>query len=813
MRKAGFILSLLITIALTWALNIKIGDIPPLGKFFNPFSGFWQNAEDLSESRSRELKIEGLKDKVSIILDENLVPHIFAENDDDLNFAHGYVTAMLRLWQMDFQAMYSMGRLCEIVGEKALALDRFQRKIGMQWAAKKSLEYSMKDENILRSLDNYTAGVNYYIENLKNSDLPFEFKLLDYKPEKWTNLKSQMLLSYMAWDLSGYNTDLKMTNVLNEYGMDVVNELFNSETIEMEPIIPRGTEFNFDTLDIPDVPDVSFSKNFASSPKALEHLDSPDPDKGSNNWAIAGSKSKTGLPILSSDMHLSLTLPALWMQIQLVSPSVNVYGVSLQGAPIVVVGFNENIAWGPTNVDPDILDWYSIKFKDTSLAEYYHDGRWKSTDKRHEIIKIRGGDDFEEDIIHTHHGPVVFKPGEKSSNPALPSGCAMRWLTHEPSNAFKCFQMINRADNYEEFVDALNYFYVPAQNFCYIDNRDNIAIWSNGKFPLKWKGQGQFILDGTRSDHEWQDYIPQHQNPHIKNPERAFISSANQDVTDSTYPYYLNWEFTTFERGARINDLLEQLENATWDDLRQIQNDYFNLQAELAVPRIIEILDKVSLNDGNEKKSFSLLKNWKFVGAPESIAMSIYHKFWENFRMELWRDEFGGEPIKLIPDNTQTLEILLDSIPVRWIDNINTSQKENISDLVLKSFKDAVTELEKDFGDDFSNWQWAKVKGTYIENLARIPALSSEKLWVGGGHNMINASKEKKGPSWRMIVEVGKKPKGYGVYPGGQSGNPGSKFYDNMVQEWASGELRELHYLYRIDELEEQEGIITFNPK
>lgn len=812
MKYLGFFISLIITFSLVWVLNHKFGTTPPMGKLFNPFFGFWQNAENTDVDIDIEKGISALNEDVKIVFDDNMVPHIFAYNDRDVYFAQGYVTAKLRLWQMEFQTLYAAGRLSEVVGEVALDLDKFQRKIGMVWSAEHTLSYIEHDERMIKILNAYTDGINYYLQHMGKKKLPLEYKILDYKPEKWTNLKTVLLLNYMAWDLSGYNTDLRMTNILNEYGIETVNELFNSPTPGMDPIIPPGTPWNFDdTLDIPEIPANAYDKIYGSPVKGNVSMEEPDPSNGSNNWAIAGSKSKTGLPILSNDPHLSLTLPSIWMQIQLTTPDMNVYGVSLQGAPGVIIGFNKNIAWGMTNVDPDIMDWYQIRFKDENMDEYFHEGRWKQTNKRHEVIKIRGEKDYFEDVVYTHHGPVVFRPDEEAIRKEMPVGCAMRWLAHEPSNVIKTFYQLNRAENYEDYVHALHYFYCPAQNFVYADKENTIAIWPNGRYPLKWEGQGQFVLDGTKQSHEWQGWIPQEQNPHIKNPERGFVSSANQDVTDSLYPYYLNWEFTTFERGARVNDLLEKLENADANNLREIQNDNFNLQAEIAVPVFLEYLEKLPEAGSLEKQAISMLKNWDYKMDPESIAASVYDALWEAFDQALWKDDFGSEPIMLMPDNTRTLEILMDSVERKWVDDHSTPEKEDRMKLISRSFKGAIGTLEKKHGDDIKTWQWAVVKGTSIRHLGRVPGLGTDELWIGGGHNMVNATKKHHGPSWRMVVELGEKPNAFGIYPGGQSGNPGSPFYANMVEDWASGELRPLYFLESADELGDKEiGEINF---
>lgn len=811
MRKIAAVFFLLFTIAATWALNTKFGEVPPLGKFFNPFSGFWQNAES-AEVKSFEIELsdEQLKDEVRIYFDDNLVPHIFAKNDHDLYFAQGFVTAKLRLWQMDFQTLFAAGRLCEVIGEKALPLDRFQRKIGMKWGAERNLEFYSEDERTMLMLDAYAAGANSYISSLSSKDYPFEYKLLDYKPEAWSPLKSCLLLNYMVWDLSGYNTDLRLTNVLRKYGMDVIEDLYLRTDTFMDPIIPPGTEYDFDTIYPTDLPENAYALPETFAGEGGESLiEETDPDKGSNNWVIGGAKSKTNYPILANDPHLTLTLPSIWMQTHLNAPGVNVYGACLQGAPGVIIGFNEKMAWGFTNVDSDIMDFYAIQFRDDKQEEYLFDGEWKKTEKRTEIIKIRGAEDHIEEVVHTHHGPVIYHPDEEPIRKDYPAGAAMRWMAHYSNDAINAFYKLNRATNYDDYVGALVHFHAPAQNFIFADQNKDIAIWPNGKFPLKWKGQGQFILDGTNPANEWASFIPQEQNPHSKNPERNYLSSANQDVTDSIYPYYLNWEFTTFERGARINDLLEVLENASADDLRNIQNDNFNLQAKHAVPVFLDLLNGVKSLNEIEKSALEALVAWDFNNNADAIGASIYTSMWDNFKLELFRDDFPISENLLLPDNTKALEILIDTTQSPWIDNRSTDKKESKADLVENAFRKTVIKLNEDHGD-ISEWQWWKVKKTEIRHMARLDGFSSGILETGGGHNIVNATKQYKGPSWRMVVELGEWPNAYGIYPGGQSGNPGSPFYDNMVEDWSKGNLRPLNFVKNSEDLENVIGTIVF---
>jgi penicillin G amidase len=797
MKKVIAVLSLLVLIALVWVLNTKLGDAPPIGRLLSPFTGFWQNAESHSFDNQATLSLEGLKGEVKVLFDDRRIPHVFAENNHDLYFAQGYLTARDRLWQMEFQTHAAAGRLCEIVGEKALPLDRYQRRMGTVFAAENSLKGMMADSATRAVLLAYTAGINAYIVQLSPREYPLEYKLLDYAPEPWTPLKAALLSKQMTHTLAGHSDDLRMTNILNQYGPQVVKDLFPNYPFRESPIIPSGTPLDFKPLDVPEAPQ-TFLARMATDSLSREK----EEGIGSNNWAVGSTKSASGYPILANDPHLNLTLPSIWYQIQLVSPDLNVYGASLPGAPGVIIGFNQDVAWGLTNVDADVMDWYQIRFQDANRSVYWHEGRWKPVKKRLEEIKMRGKESVIDTVLYTHHGPVVYQSGEKPYQSQVPVGHAMRWIAFEESNDVATFYQLNRAKNYDDYVKALSQYNAPAQNFIYADNHKDIAIWPNGKFPLKWKNQGKFILDGTDPAYDWQGWIPHAHNPHVKNPPRGFVSSANQSSTDTLYPYYLNWEFAPAERGMRINQRLTAMNGATPDSLRMLQNDNFNLNAQWVLPAILPLIKTEGLSS-HQQAVLKVIGEWKHQNAADQAGATIYELWRSNLNQAIWADEFSdlnGIPLRF-PNRDRTVQMILREPKARWFDNVNTpNQKETLSDLVNTTFRATADTLHARYGNLSESWQWGKVKSTDIMHLGRIPALSRMDLITGGGGSIVNATTERNGPSWRMVVALGPEPKAYGVYPGGQSGNPGSPYYDNLIETWRKGELDEILYLKKADQ-------------
>jgi penicillin G amidase len=369
MKYVSFILVFLITLSLGFVLSVQFGSVPPLGKLLDPNHGFWQNCFSEDMDFVDEIGMGNLTEPVNVIYDENLIPHVFAENERDMYRVQGYITAQHRLWQMEFQTLAAAGRLSEIVGPIAIELDRMTRRKGLAFSAESSLIYIQKEHpDTFELLEAYADGVNHYIENLPSSEFPIEYKILNYKPEAWSPYKSLLLLKYMADMLVG-DRDLEYTNLRNKIGPELLDKLFPEFPEENDPVIESDKKWDFVPLEVNQPDGISYP----DSNIFVDLLPQPVEGIGSNNWAVSGSKTKSGNPILANDPHLSLNLPSLWYVMQLSTPSNSVKGATLPGALGVISGFNENIAWGVTNATRDARDWYAIKFKDKSRSEYLYD--------------------------------------------------------------------------------------------------------------------------------------------------------------------------------------------------------------------------------------------------------------------------------------------------------------------------------------------------------------------------------------------------------------------------------------------------------
>ncbi|MBI2273432.1 MAG: penicillin acylase family protein [Bacteroidetes bacterium] len=802
MRILPFLLSGICTAGLVVALNTQLpaggSKTPRLGYFLSPQLGFWQNAEPVNAGFDGELKLPMLKDKVDVYMDDRLVPHVYAANDLDAYYVQGYLHAKFRLWQMEFQTRVAGGRLSEILGEERLPIDRMFRRLGMVYGAEQTLANMEKNPEMKATVEAYAEGVNAYISSLKPQEIPFEYKLLDYKPEKWTPLKTYLFLMFMSYDLTarGATADLQMTNAKNYFGFDDFDKLYPNVQDSLDPIVPKGTAYGTAAI-VPQAPaskdSLYLAKGTNNSTALLPMV--PDKDNGSNNWVVGGTKTKSGRPILSNDPHLGLNLPSLWYEMQIHTPTHNTYGASFPGSPAVIIGFNDSIAWGVTNAGRDVLDYYDIKFKDSTLSSYYYNGEWVEAGHRQEVIRIKGKPDLVENMAMTVFGPVMY---DKSYKNISTEGkyLALRWTAHKAGTGLQTFYQLNRAKNYNDYLDAISRWECPGQNFAFASKTGDIAIKQQGAFVARWNRQGDFIQPGTDTAYAWQGMIPVTENPMMVNPVRGFVSSANQMSTDSTYPYYLGAanNFPLY-RGIIINRKLAEMNMITPEDMQRLQADNYNVFAEMARPVLLRNLDENGLT-AEEKKYVDILKNWDLRNDVNAKGATVFKCIWDSLEAAVWGDEIRKSQLPLPkPDASTLLEtVLRGDSSFRFMDDINTPGKtESFADDLLTAIKKAAPHLKQLEAEN--KLEWAKMKDTKVNHLLKIPGLSRLHLPIGGGEHIINATKETHGPSWRMIVHLTDEIEAYGVYPGGQSGNPGSKYYDTFVDYWAAGKYYRILFL------------------
>ena len=783
MKILSLIVSAIVTIILVLLFNTRMLLPVPLGQLLNPQEGLWQNAEPVDKNYSEQMSFPQLEGKVKVYFDERLVPHVFADNNNDAYFVQGYLHAKFRLWQMEFQTRAAAGRLSEIIGPKALDYDRDKRRLGMVYAAENSLQAIEDDPETLAECNSYTAGVNAYIESLTESTLPVEYKLLGYKPEKWSNLKSALFLKYMALELAGFENDFEATNAKSVFSSADFEKIYPIVMDSLDPIVPKGTVFPSAAIRVK-VPSTADSLYYDNKDSTTITEQKPDKDNGSNNWAVGGQKTKSGYPILCNDPHLDLNLPSIWYEMQMSTPSYNAYGVTFPGAPAIIIGFNDSCAFGFTNAQRDVRDYYEIKFNDSSRSKYWFDSTWVPSTYRIEDIKIKGEPDFLDTVIYTKLGPVMYDQKYSGGRSTNHKDYAVRWKAHDRSNELKMFTLLNKANNYGDYLKAIKYLHTPGQNCIFASKSGDIAIWDQGEFPAKWYRQGDFVMPGTDSSYLWQGMIPQAENPHVLNPERGFVSSANQMPADTSYPYYLGGSFPPY-RGWEINKRLEAMNNISPQDMMELQTDNFNVFGKMALPILIKNMQVDKLSP-QEKRYFNILKRWNLRNDTDSKGATLFVVTWDSLETVIWKDEFLQSGLQLPWPNESTLLDDINKYPdFKFYDDINTLNVETLPDDVTAAFKMATAVIRK--ADENGKMEWAKYKDTHVEHLARLDAFSRLHLSIGGGLNTINAAKPQHGPSWRMVVSLTPETEAYGVYPGGESGDPGSKYYDDFIDKWAAG--------------------------
>lgn len=791
----GIIFSLL-TAYLIHTLNnpIETSDkaLPAIGKLVNPFSGFWSNAEPVETQGDMTLNLEGVDKTVSVYYDERMVPHVFAENTKDALFVQGYITAKNRYFQMDLSSRATAGRLSEVLGPDLLEMDLSKRRKGMVFAAENAVKEWSKDKEGKELLEAYCDGVNSYVNSLSTKDYPLEYKLLGFEPEEWSPLKTALFVKAMASDLAERHHDIEATNAMKKFTKDTFDYLYPEYFVEETPIIPSSKRWDYKKIRVEDdktdndIIDYFKYEDYERTPLGI----------GSNNWAVSGSKTKSGHAILCGDPHLALTLPAIWYEMQIKTPEFNTYGVTLPGVPFVIIGFNENIAWTQTNVGHDVADLYQITWKDDSKMEYLYDGEYKKVELKVDEYMVKGVGQVKDTVRYTIWGPVKFESPNR-----MDKDLAYQWLGHSGSdkNEMTTFLELNKANNFDEYYEALNAYNVPAQNYAFASKDGDIAIRVAGQFPLKEEGQGRFVRDGSLSSSGWKGFIPKEHGPIVKNPPQGYVASANQHSTDTKYPYYYNRESFEAFRGRIINRFLTENENLTVQDMMDFQNSNYDLKAEEALPLMLQYLDESAKNDN--KGIITLLKNWDYTFRSDSKAGTFFQTWWRSLHHDVW-DEMKGEDVPLLhPNWIRTIHLMRDVPESIFFDDRNTPKVELIGDIVTRCFDKAKDKL----GDNIPEWS-KHLKPTISHMTRGIPAFNRTPD-IGGVYSALNAQTRTNGPSWRQIVVMGDEVKAFVTYPGGQSGNPGSKHYDDFVDTWADGKYYEA--LFMKSESDHEDGMVS----
>jgi penicillin G amidase len=722
----------------------------------------------------KDEQLPGLTGEVTILRDSFAVPHIFAESEADLYRSVGFTMAQDRLWQMDLLRRVTQGRLSGILGKDQLDTDLLMRALRIQEKSEKVLEQiSPEISSILQA---FSEGVNFY---MKNYPLPPEFKVLGYEPEQWKPVHSINLIGYMSWDLtSGWKTELLLHRLEKEVGSEQLADLIPQMENHPTEVFPDFTEIEINPSEL------ILSANVKLKKLGLEVF------QGSNNWAVSGKKSETGQPLLANDMHLGLFAPGIWYQMHHVAgEAVNVTGLVLPGQPFVICGHNDSIAWGMTNVAVDDLDFYAEILNEDS-TQYLLDGQWNDLIIQEEIIQTREGEKISESIKFTHRGPLVNRFKGKSE-----TALSIRWLGNEMSNEIRTVYLLNRAHNWNDFRDAVKTFKAISQNIVYADVAGNIGLQCCAGIPIR-AGSGIEIYPGDTSLYDWTGLVPFQELPYEFNPERGYVSSANNKTVSGEYPHYVSHWFAIPNRINRIREMLEAKEKQGIADFQQMQADLKSQKAERMVPVFLTALNAASGWNETENAALEKLGNWNFVLGRESQAASVFEILYRKVAENLLKDELSPELFELVKGERILLEnLMLNILPEKkssWIDDKTTSEPETFNDIVTRSFKETVAELNELMGSEVESWKWGKIHTFTLRHPLGVVRILDKALNLNHGpfevpgsfhtvcpysYSYNNLYEVNHGASHRHIFDVANWNGSETVIPTGTSGIPASDYY------------------------------------
>lgn len=776
-------------------LAIPFQKLPALGSFLAPNAGFWQNAEQRHPDYETQLKLTGLQQKSHVIYDSLLLPHIYASNERDLYFIQGYVAASLRLWQMDMLSRAAAGQLSELLGSEMLPYDEHRRRIGMGFAAENALKAAMANPETRQALTAYTAGVNLYINQLTAATYPLEYKLLGCQPTAWTPLRSMQVFKYLDYTLTGTSNDLALSKALAKLGLKVAETCYPSWPSGLSPNKHRA--ISSASLPIPSnthypwQPDTTSPLSLNDQGNAYQEV-----NPGSNVFAVSGQHTATGYPILANDPHLTLSLPAIWHMIQLNGPDHQVMGAAIAGIPGVLIGFNQNVAWGLTDFGADALDYFHIDFKDSTQSSYKSADGWKPIKTRLDTIKVKGQEAKILKVKYTELGPICYNTKELKRNGSVPQGFAMKWVGHHSKNELLTFLGFNKARSVAQLTAALESYGTPALNFCFIDQTNQVSLQTQGQVVHRWAGQGKYLLDGANPQHQWSSYLPKPGLPAVQNPASGFVFNANQAPIASKQTPYLNWDFASPERADRIDAQLSAMKVVNADSLHRLQLDNYNHAAAMLLPIVTRIARSAKLSQENQV-IIKQLESWNYQMNDTSICATFFQTFWRHLNNSIWEQSFDDGQL-IYPSRHVTLQLLTKESSNSCLDLKNTKVKESARYHLHFALNKTLDEVPRPFEPKNASLFWYRQKMTQVEHLLKIPAFSHYGLKTGGHANSINAQIDDFGPSFRIVVELGLQPNAFMVYPGGQSGNPGSKYYNNFLGSWIVGDLIKLTYWPKI---------------
>jgi penicillin amidase len=746
------------------------------------------------------LTVAGLSAPIDIVRDVDAIPHILAQNRNDALFGLGYVHAQERLWQMEFQRRIGQGRLSEILGEATLGTDRFLRTLGVYRSAEQAWQSLSPDSRA--AAEAYMAGINAFIA-APSSALPIEFTLIGTTPTPWTGPDVLVWQKMMAWDLGGnWANELLRADIMRAVGPERAAALMPG-TPDTSPSIvtadlPKG---DYDGL-------LSLGADVRSLMGAVgwsgEGL-------GSNNWVVDGTKTLSGKPLLANDPHLGTRIPSIWYLAHLSAPGYEVIGATLPGLPGVVIGRNRAIAWGVTNVGPDVQDLYRERLDPTGrMAEFQ--GQMEPMQIIEETINVKGAEAVTQRVRITRHGPLISdalnagraNQAEAEREPMV-EPLAFRWRALDSSDStLDAFLGINTAQNWDQFVQALRSYIAPSQNFVYADVEGNIGYYAPGRIPMRASGDGSIPAEGWSGAHEWTGDIPFEALPHVYNPPSHMIVTANNRPVPSDYQYFLGREFALPYRYQRIAELIAAKDKHGPADFAAIQADTVSLHARELLPRLLHM---TSAQTSEEEQALTLLRQWDGDARGDSTAAAIFEMWYWHLPRAIAGDELGAKLIARYEDAFSFarpfLQDVLGTSDSPWCDETTTSLPETCAEIVTEAFRDTLKELRTHQGQSMNRWRWDRMHVAVfphqpLDNVAILKTFFSRSIANGGDNSTVNVGpfdfdhpfEQRHIPGYRQIIDLGSIEGGQFIHSVGQSGHVLSPHYADYLADWQAVRFR-----------------------
>ena len=735
------------------------------------------------------IHLSGLTNPVTVIYDSVGVPHIAASNLPDLLFAQGYITAQDRLWQMDMTRRYASGELSAVLGPEYIKIDREQRILGLRQVAERAVANMPAVQRA--QFEAYAAGVNAYIAQHQKT-LPLEFRFLTYFPHVWTVEDSALVGLSMTEFLNHYLYKQKLfkEQILARLGPELTADLYVNSSWRDHPPGAEGASIENEippqtTPDEEEDPGPRHGKKISRLPSeglSLQPETAGDRlQPGSNNWVVSGAHTASGKPLLSNDMHLDLQIPNVWYEAHLKAGDFDVTGVTLPGVPFVIVGHNRHIAWGFTNLGPNVEDIYIEKFNDKD--EYLTPQGWVKPEHRKEIIEVKGKPEVHLDVVTTRHGPIItdIVPGEKRR-------LALKWVIYDPSVSSTVFFDVDSARNWQEFRAAFSRFGAPGQNVVYGDVEGHIGYQATGVIPIRAAGDGSVPVAGDDDSHEWTGYVPFEQLPSVYDPPSGIIATANSRITPDGYPYLLSIEWIAPYRTERIYKLLNAKKKFMPPDMLAIQMDILSEFDRYCAERFVYAVDHTPDASPRAKQAADLMRNWDGIMTADSAAPTIAYYSRKKLQELLLKPKLG--------DDWKEYRWFMSTV---WLENVLAHQPERWLPPVYASYDELLTAAVQTTVDDggasrsLGLWKWGRVHRVDVQHpfWSHFPIL---KKGAGPGSQPLSGDDQTVkqvsthfGPSERLTVDFSDLDNSTLNIVNGQSGNIFDEHYDDQWNAYYNG--------------------------